>query len=102
MMAGAIGERESRRGSTAWYFARHSPFAVLIRETKFHEFQSALIEREKINHVFLITDSDDNFAAMRRELRRRYHCIQLYKSYLENFRINAVDRRIAASEEESA
>lgn len=102
MIAGAIGERESRRGSTPWYLAKHSPFAVLIRETKFSEFQQALRARKEIACVFLVTDSDDNFAAMRRELGRRYRCTQLYKSYLENFRINAVDPRIAAHEEETA
>src|SRR6266498_5834592 len=85
MIAGAIGERESRRGTTAWYIASHSPFAVLIRETKFSEFREALREPRDIACVFLITDSDDNFAAMRRDLGRHYRCIQLYKSYLENF-----------------
>ena len=34
MMAGAIGERESRRGSSPWYLAKHSPFAVLIQRNQ--------------------------------------------------------------------
>jgi adenine-specific DNA-methyltransferase len=101
MIAGAIGERESRRGSTAWYIASHSPFSVLIRETKFSEFRQALRERRDISCVFLVTDSDDNFTAMRRALGRHYRCMQLYKSYLENFRINTVDRRAAGDREES-
>ena len=37
----------------------------------------------------------------RRELGRRYHSVQLYKSYLENFRINTVDRHAAGHDEES-
>jgi adenine-specific DNA-methyltransferase len=98
MMAGAIGERESRRGSTAWYLAKHSPFAVLIQETKFREFEGKLRERKEITHVFLVTDSEDNFALMRRELGRKYHCAQLYKSYLDNFRINTVDRHVEAKD----
>lgn len=100
LIAGAIGERESRRGSTPWYIASHSPFAVLIQEAKFSEFPEALRERSDIKCVFLVTDSDDNFAAMRRALGRRYRCVQLYKSYLENFRINTVDRRAAGDYEE--
>lgn len=98
MMAGAIGERETRRGSSPWYLAKHSPFAVLIQETKFNDFEEKLRERTEITHVFVVTDSEDNFALMRRELGRKYHCVQLYKSYLDNFRINTVDRHAAGSE----
>ena len=98
MMAGAIGQRESRRGSSPWYLAKHSPFAVLIRETKFNDFEEKLAERKEITHIFLVTDSEDNFALMRRELGRKYHCVQLYKSYLDNFRINTVDRHAAGRE----
>ena len=101
LIAGAIGERESRRGATAWYIAKHSPFAVLIQETKFRDFQKELRERQDVRIIFLVTDSDDNFGSMRRELGRRYHCVQLYKSYLENFRINTVDRHAAGHDEES-
>ena len=35
---------------------------------------------------------------MRRELGRKYRCVQLYKSYLDNFRINTVDPRVAGKE----
>src|SRR5205823_4876459 len=100
LIAGAIGERESRRGSTPWYIASDSPFAVLIRETKFSEFREALREHREVSCVFLVTDSDDNFAAMRREMVRHYRCVQLYKSYLENFRINTVDKRAAGDADE--
>ncbi len=95
-MTGAIGERESRRGATPWYFAKHSPFAVLIQETKFNDFEEKLRERKEITHVFLVTDSEDNFALMRREVGRKYSCLQLYKTYLDNFRINTVDRDVVA------
>jgi adenine-specific DNA-methyltransferase len=101
LMAGAIGERESRRGTTAWYIAKHSRFAVLVQETKFRDFQKAIREQKHLTTMFLITDSDDNFGWMRRELGRRYHCIQLYKSYLENFHINTVDRHAAGYDEEA-
>ncbi len=101
LVAGAVGKRESRRGTTAWYIAKHSPFAVLIQETKFRDFQKELRERRDVRTIFLVTDSDDNFGLMRRELGRRYHCVQLYNSYLENFRINTVDRHAAGHDEES-
>lgn len=91
MMAGCIGEREDRRGATPFYIAKHSPFAVLIKEGHFADFAEKLEEREDIQHVFLVTDSEENFAMMRRELGGSYSCYQLYKSYLENFRLNAAD-----------
>ncbi len=34
---------------------------------------------------------EENFGQMRRTLGRRHECVQLYKSYLENFRINTQD-----------
>jgi adenine-specific DNA-methyltransferase len=74
---------------------------VLIQETRFRDFQKELRDRKDITTLFLVTDSDDNFGSMRRELGRRYHCVQLYKSYLENFRINTVDRHAAGHDEES-
>jgi adenine-specific DNA-methyltransferase len=88
MMAGCRGELEESKGSTAWLIPKQSPFAVLIREKEFPAFRKKLAERNDIEWVFLVTDSDDNFAAMRRALGRKYECRQLYKSYLDNFRIN--------------
>ena len=91
MMAGCISKREDRRGSTPYYIAKHSPFAVLIRESHFSDFAEKLAERPDITHVFLVTDSEENFALMRRELGNSIKCYQLYKSYLENFRLNSAD-----------
>ena len=91
IMAGCIGARNTRRGASPWYIAKHSPFAVLIRETRFLDFQKKLRQRDDVTHVFLVTDSEENFVMMRRELGREFHCMQLYKSYLENFRINAAN-----------
>lgn len=91
MVAGCRGEREDSKGSTPWFIPKHSPFAVLIQEKQFHTFREKLAERKDIEWVFLITDSEENFGQMRRKLGRKYECMQLYKSYLENFRINTQD-----------
>ena len=91
LMAGCIGSRDTRRGATPWYIAKHSPFAVLIQETRFLDFQMEILQRNDVTHVFLVTDSEENFVMMRRELGRGFHCIQLYKSYLVNFRINTTN-----------
>jgi adenine-specific DNA-methyltransferase len=88
MMAGCRGEREDSKGSTPWFIAKHSPFAVLIQERRFRDFREALAKRDDIEWVFIVTDSEENFATLRRALGRDYRCVQLYKSYLENFSLN--------------
>jgi len=91
MVAGCSGEREDSKGSTPWFIPKHSPFAVLIQEKQFRAFREKLTERKDIEWVFLITDSEEHFGQMRRTLGRKYESVQLYKSYLENFRINTQD-----------
>jgi adenine-specific DNA-methyltransferase len=88
MMAGCRGKREESKGSQAWLFPKHAPFAVLIKEKEFRAFREALGERKDIEWIYLVTDSEENFGLMRRALGRKFHCVQLYKNYLENFRIN--------------
>jgi adenine-specific DNA-methyltransferase len=88
MMAGCRGEREDSRGSRAWFIPTASPFAVLIKEKEFRVFREKLGKRDDIKWVFLVTDSEENFALMRRAVGPRMDCVQLYKSYLENFRLN--------------
>lgn len=91
IVAGCRGEREDSKGSMPWFIPKNSPFAVLVKEKRFQEFRKMIGERKDIEWVFLITDSEENFGEMRRTLGRMYQCIQLYKSYLENFRINTQD-----------
>jgi adenine-specific DNA-methyltransferase len=88
MMAGCIGEREESKGSQAWFIPARSPFGVLIKENEFLAFRDKLAARDDIEWAFLVTDSEENFGLMRRALERKVHCVQLYKSYLENFRLN--------------
>ena len=91
MVAGCYGEREDSKGSTPWFIPNRSPFAILIQEKHFRVFHARLTERKDIRWLFLITDSEENFGQMRRTLGRKYDCVQLYKSYLDNFRINTRD-----------
>ncbi len=51
----------------------------------------ALRERADIDHVFLVTDSTEAFHEMASDLGDRYRCIQLYRSYLDTFRINLIE-----------
>ena len=92
MKAGAVGNLELRRGSTPWLIPKESRLGILIRESKFSEFCELIAKREDIQTVFLVTDSEESFREMQTQLGGRYQCFMLYKSYLENFRINTLDR----------
>ncbi len=91
MMAGYRGRREDSKGSQSWFFPKHASFAVLLKEKEFRAFRDELGKRPDIDWVFLVTDSEENFGLMRRALGRKFHSVQLYKSYLENFRLNTAE-----------
>lgn len=91
MFAGCNGQRDDSKGSQSWFISSHSPFAVLIKEKEFSSFRNELGRRKDIAWVFLVTDSEDNFGTMRQRLGKQFKCLQLYKSYLENFRLNTQD-----------
>ncbi|MDD4889881.1 MAG: site-specific DNA-methyltransferase, partial [Phycisphaerae bacterium] len=88
LMAGAEGEPETARGYGKWFIPTHSPYAVLIQEQHFAEFKRALKARPDVALVFLVTDSEEAFRDMSGELPGRFQTKMLYKSYLDNFRIN--------------
>lgn len=61
--------------------------AVLINEIYYSEFDTKLVEHPEIQTVFIVTDSEGAY----REMIRTYEgivCYQLYRDYLDNFRIN--------------
>jgi adenine-specific DNA-methyltransferase len=65
---------------------------VLLKEDHFKEFSAKLAARPDISHVFLVTDSVEAFYEMSGQLGRRKRSVQLYKSYLDNFKINLEPR----------
>ena len=61
--------------------------AVLIDEVFYKEFDKELDKHPEIKTVFIVTDSESAY----REMTRHYDgidCYQLYRDYLDNFRIN--------------
>lgn len=61
--------------------------AVLIDETYYSEFDDEIRKHLEIQTVFIVTDSETAY----REMVRNYDgkdCYQLYRDYLDNFRIN--------------
>ena len=88
LMAGARGERETVRGFGKWFMPKKSPYAVLLQEQHFRAFKAELHARPGVTLVFLVTDSPEAFREMAADLGEQRKCMMLYKSYLDNFRIN--------------
>ena len=64
-------------------------FAVLTDEKAFSEFLEKVVEQDTIRTIYLVVDSDSMYREMARcfPMRQTY---QLYRDYLDNFRINNV------------
>lgn len=88
LMAGARGERAETDGDADWFLPDNSPFAVLLRERAFAAFRRALEDRPDVEWVFLVTDSGVAYREMLSALPVGTRTKQLYKSYLDNFKIN--------------
>ena len=65
--------------------------AVLVDERAYMAFAAKLDEHPEIETVFLVTDSDSGYRDMISGLHVK-ESYQLYRDYLDNFRINAVRR----------
>jgi adenine-specific DNA-methyltransferase len=93
MMAGASGNLALSKGKGRYHFPRNSPFCVLLQEDHFRDFAAEVAERPDITHVFLVTDSVEAFHEMESLVGKGRRCVQLYKSYLDTFKINLEPKR---------
>jgi adenine-specific DNA-methyltransferase len=71
-----------------WLTPEDCPFAILIQETHFYEFRRRIEGRKNLIYVFLVTNSESAYHDMQAELPKEIIVVQLYKNYLENFKIN--------------
>lgn len=62
--------------------------AILNDENRFGEFAGQLAQHPEIEVVYLVTDYESSFVSMTQALEGKT-TYQLYKDYLDNFRINA-------------
>lgn len=62
-------------------------FAVLTDEKAFSQFVEQVNSEDSIHVVYLVVDSDSLYREMSHSFPRRQTC-QLYRDYLDNFRIN--------------
>jgi adenine-specific DNA-methyltransferase len=90
MMAGARGPLPDAPDAHApWLIPADCPFAVLIQEKRFKEFHRHIVGRVDLTHVFIVTNSSSTYHQLREEIEVP-HVVQLYKDYLQNFKINYV------------
>lgn len=66
-------------------------FAVLIDERYYMEFVDALDKHPEIETVYIVTDSEAGYRDMIVGMEDK-NTYQLYRDYLDNFRINSVRR----------
>lgn len=65
----------------------HNKMAVLVDEIYYSEFDAELSQHPEIQTVFIVTDSETAYRSMIRTYDGK-DCYQLYRDYLDNFRIN--------------
>jgi adenine-specific DNA-methyltransferase len=93
MMAGAKGPRpEAPDAHVHWLLPEGCTFVVLIREGRFREFLAKIESRADLTHVFLVTNSDSAYHDMREDLPEHIEVVQLYRNYLDNFKISTQRR----------
>lgn len=96
MKSGAIGTCPTLEGEAVpdMLVLPNNEFAVLNNEKAFGEFFQQIMENESIRMVYLIVDSDAMYREMAKALTtgafasRHIKTCQLYRDYLDNFRIN--------------
>lgn len=89
MKAGAIGKCPIIDSAIpAMLILPENRMAVLNDENRFGEFAEQIVQHPEINVVYLVTDYESSFVAMTQVLEGKT-TYQLYRDYLDNFRINA-------------
>ena len=89
MKAGAIGKCPTIDASVPdMLILPDNKMAILNDENRFGEFVEQLAQHPEIEVVYLVTDYESSFVAMTQALEGK-KTYQLYRDYLDNFRINA-------------
>ncbi len=91
LMAGAQGERpEELTPDDPYAVVADGGYAVLFDERALREFIVDLNQHDDVEHLFLVTDSEDAYAEMAHAVGPGYMTHMLYRDYLRSFRIKAV------------
>ena len=92
MKAGAIGRCPSLENDVDdMLILPENKFAVLIDESRYIDFIERIDAHPEIETIFIVTDSEAGYREMISILDGKT-TYQLYRDYLDNFRINSVRR----------
>ena len=91
MKAGAIGKCPVIEGEELpnMLVLPENKFAVLIDETAYKRFVAEIEKHPEIKTIYIVTDSENAYKEMIRSFEDK-DTYQLYRDYLDNFRINVV------------
>ncbi|MDO4649005.1 MAG: site-specific DNA-methyltransferase [Eubacteriales bacterium] len=89
MKGGAIGKCPllEENNLPEYLILEKNKMAVLLDEIYYSEFDTELEQHPEIQTVFIVTDSEVAYRSMIRTYDDK-NCYQLYRDYLDNFRIN--------------
>lgn len=89
LKAGAVGKCPALESNTLpdMLILPENKFAVLLDENTFSEFEEKMKDYPEIQTVFLVTDYEPAYVSMSKRLNVQI-TYQLYRDYLDNFRIN--------------
>ena len=90
LIAGARAPRTDVEPSNDWAIVPDAGYAVLFEALALRDFIGELNEHDGIDHLFLVTDSEDAYAEMAEAVGPGYTTHMLYRDYLRSFRIQAV------------
>ena len=86
MKAGAYGVCPTHIEGEYAVFPKNR-MAILIDEFGFDELKEELVQHPEIETVYIIDDSEDNYRTLAAQLKVK-NIYQLYRDYLDNFKIN--------------
>ena len=95
MRAGAKGARPELKKNApepTMMVLPQNGMAILLKEYAFPQFVKDVADDPAIKYVYLVTDSEKNFRDMVRSFEDK-DCVQIYRDYLDNFRINKFGKR---------
>lgn len=89
MKAGAVGKCPELKTDTLpdWLILPENKMAVLIDDNQYHAFKEEMEKVVGIETLYIITDFEREYTVMAEELGIP-NTFQLYRDYLDNFRIN--------------
>lgn len=89
MKAGAIGSCPELTDDMLpdMLILQKNHFAVLLEESSFSKFSDELAAYPEIDTIFIVTDSNNAYREMIKNMDNK-NTYQLYRDYLDNFRIN--------------